>query len=446
MIPTGRLIFWTAMIGVPFTLCAVTFPTTALLSTAVIGAFAFLVFIDAVSSRQRLRSIGIELPDVVRFQKDREGEIEILARDEAKRGLALRLGLAAPAELEHAGDFLDIQLPANVEVSRIRRNCTPHVRGRYLIEQCYLETPSRAGFWAIRRGLPVQSEIRVYPNLMEERKRVSALFLARGRSGIRIQRASGKGRDFEKLREYVPGDSYDEIHWRASAKRGHPVTKVFQVERTQEVYVILDASRLSGRTVPGEGNESASPTVLERFMTAALILGLAAEQQSDLFGLITFSDRIDRFVRARSGKVHYDACRDALYTLQPRLVTPNFEELTSFVRTRIRKRSLLVILTALDDPVLAESFTRSMDLICRQHLVFVNMVQPADARPLFDDQPVERIEDLYERLGGHLIWHDLRELEKVLQRRGVLFRQLKQEKLSNDLITEYLDVKSRQLL
>ena len=68
----------------------------------------------------------------------------------------------------------------------------------------------------------------MYPNLFDERKNVAALFLKRGDLGIHAQRQAGQGRDFEKLRSYIPGDSVGEIHWKASAKRGHPVTKVFQ--------------------------------------------------------------------------------------------------------------------------------------------------------------------------------------------------------------------------
>src|SRR5207249_4933492 len=100
---------------------------------------------------------------------------------------------------------------------------------------------------------------------------------------------------------------------------------------------------------------------------------LASEQQGHLFGLLTFSDKVQKFVRAKNGKAHYAACRDALYALQPQIVTPDFDELCSFIRLRLRRRALLVFLTALDDPVLAESFVRNMDLIRRQHLILVNM-------------------------------------------------------------------------
>jgi uncharacterized protein (DUF58 family) len=187
-------------------------------------------------------------------------------------------------------------------------------------------------------------------------------------------------------------------------------------------------------------------TVLERFVTAALVLGLAAEQQGDLFGLLTFTDRVQKFVRAKNGQSHYNACRDALYTLQPKIVTPDFDELCTFIRLRLRRRALLVFLTALDDPAIAESFVRNLDLIRRQHLILVNMLQPPGVRPLFANPGVASVDDLYQELGGHLRWQKLRELQKVLQRRGVQFSLPANERLSAEIVSQYLNVKQRQLL
>jgi uncharacterized protein (DUF58 family) len=356
-------------------------------------------------------------------------------------------------------------LPDGSERSRLDWPFQPLQRGNYRIQRAYLETASRFGFWAVRGSLPVRCEVRVYPNLLTERKHLAALFLNRGTFGLHAQRQVGKGRDFEKLREYVPGDGYDEIHWKATARRGHPVTKVFQIERTQEVYVVLDGSRLSARRLVSgvefcdsgsSGTEASSPretrnpkletTVLERFLTAALILGQAAGKQGDLFGLITFADQVQTFLHARNGQAHYSACRDAIYTLEAQATSPDFDEISSFIRTRLRRRALLFFLTSLDDPVLAESFVRNMSLLAGQHLVLVNMIQPSGARPLFSRPDVEGIDDLYRHLGGHLQWHSLRELEKVLQRRGVRFSLLENERLASELVSQYIGVKQRQLL
>ena len=103
----------------------------------------------------------------------------------------------------------------------------------------------------MRRSQAAGCELRVYPDLRAERRQAAAVFLTRNGLGSHAQRQVGRGRDFEKLRDYVAGDSIEDISWKATARRQKPVSKVFQVERTQEVYVVIDASRLSGRSADG---------------------------------------------------------------------------------------------------------------------------------------------------------------------------------------------------
>ena len=460
IVPRTRLIVWITLIVLPFAAIAATLPTLAWLAAIFLGGLGVLVCYDALVARGGLSGVRVILPDVVRLQKDRPGTIEVRIQNAAQDARTLRIGFAFPREIKPESDDRAALLPAGAQFSRLDWTVTPGRRGQYFVERAYLEAVSPLGFWAARTSHALRSELRVYPNLFDERKHVAAIFLKRGQLGAHALRAAGQGRDFEKLRMYVPGDSLNEIHWKASAKRGHPVTKVFQVERTQEVYVIVDASRLSARTLSGpkadasslqpetrnQKPETTETTVLERYVTAALILGLAAEQQGDQFGLVTFSDRVLSFVRAKSGQAHYDACRDRLYTLQPQSVTPDFEELCSFIRLRLRKRALLIFLTALDDPMLAESFAKASELLSRQHLMIVDMLQPPGAQPLFSDAAVTGIDDLYRHLGGHLQWNSLRELEKVLKRRGVRFAMLDPEKLVAQVIGQHTEVKRRQLL
>jgi uncharacterized protein (DUF58 family) len=444
IVPRSRLLFWVAVIVLPFALMTAVASASAMISLLCIGLFMLLAIVDAIRGRQTLGGISVELPAVVRMSKDRAAKIELRIFNPQQEKRTLRIALAWPREIKAVDEALDATLPAGTEWSRIALPCTPIRRGSYRLTSAFVEGYSPLGLWAARKTIPVQSEIRVYPNLLAERKHLAAMFLNRGTFGVHSQRQLGKGRDFEKLREYVPGDGYDEIHWKATARRGRPITKVFQIEKTQEVYVIVDASRLSARKPDQEsGGET---TVLEKFVTAALMLGLTAEQQGDLFGLCTFADKVEKFVRAKNGQTHYNACRDALYTLQPKIVTPDFDELFAFIRLRLRRRALLVFLTALDDPAVAESFVRNLDLIRRQHLVLVNMVRPPGVQPVFSGRDVTEVDDLYRHLGGHLQWHNLRELQKVLQRRAVRFSLLDNENLSHELVSQYMTVKQRQLL
>ncbi len=464
IVPASRLLLWFALVVLPFGLLGAIEPAATTVSLGCIGAFVAVVLADAVGARATLGGIGVELPEVVRMSKNREAKVELRIRNQRQKQQLLRLALVLPREISSPQEDLRAELPAESEWSRLTWPCTPLKRGTYPLAAACVEGTSPLGFWAVRRALPTRCEVRVYPDLMSERKNLAALFLNRGAFGLHAQRQVGKGREFEKLREYMPGDSYDEIHWKATARRGRPITKVFQIEKTQEVYVIIDASRLSAReAVSGarcqESGEGAATTAepdtwdltpgtsaLERFITAGLVLGLAAERQGDLFGLLTFTNKVERFVRAKNGQSHYSACRDALYTLQPQLVSPDFDELCSFVRLRLRRRSLLFFLTALDDPALAESFVRNMELIRRQHLVLVNMIQPPGVEPVFAHPDVANVDELYQHLGGHLQWQKLQELAKVLKRLGVQFSLLENERLSAQLVSQYLNVKRRQLL
>jgi len=442
--PSSKLLTRVAVVLLPFSLLPAIAPASLTLSIAAIVLFASLALLDVFFGLGRLSGIQIRLAETTRMTRDKEGILEVHIQNQGKKTLQLRIGIPLPQAFESDQEDMWVRLPDNEEFSRVEWPCRPLERGHFLLDSCHLERLSPLGFWCFREMQPVSSEIRVYPNLMSERRNLAALFLNRGLLGLHAHRQVGQGREFEKLREYLPGDNFDDIHWKATAKRGRPITKEFQIEKTQEVYVVVDASRLSARpSVPGEED---SDTILERYIASALVLGLVAERQGDLFGLLTFSERVNRFVRAKSGKSHYDSCRDALYTLRARTVNPDFDELCSFIRLRLRRRALIVFLTNLEDPVLSESFARNADLISRQHLVLVNMFHPPGAAPLFETGDVEKLDDLYRELAGHIQWQDIRQLERLLEKKGVRFHLLDNDLMCVQLVTQYINVKRRQIL
>jgi len=455
IVPNKKLISWAVITVLPFSILYVVSSTGAAASGIILLTFLIIALYDAVAGYGSLDTVIVEIPDTSRLTKDREGKIEITIKYPKQNSKRLRIGLALPPELYSPSEDLVTLLSEDSEWSKVYWSCVSGKRGRYFLEKCYLEGNSPLGLWDIRTVRTVNAEVRVYPNLMRDRKDLAALFLNRGLFGMHSMRQIGKGREFEKLRDYIPGDSYEEIHWKTTAKRGHPVTKEYQIERTQEVYVIIDASRLNGRVVPGEPETADSQTasltgitsnILERYITAALIMGMVAEKQNDHFGVLAFSDKVISFIRAKSGKSHQTVCRDVLYTLQPQIVTPDYDEICTFIRLNLRRRALLIFLTSLDDPVLAESFVNNMDMIRNHHLVLVNMFQPRHAFPLFSDQNVAFVDDIYQKLSGHIQWRKLRELQIVFQRKGIKFSLLENEKMCTQMVSQYLNVKRRQLL
>lgn len=464
-VPNRLLLLATALIVVP---CATVVVLGGLLSA--VGLLVPLVLLavaafDLIASGNLLNRLSLETKELLRGTKGKELAVSLAF---ASRGIALRslkFGFKIAEEFRAIGDpIVKIEgVPSDAWV-RVDYQLLPLKRGQYFFETCYTETPSRWGLWLIRRSLPVTIEVRIYPDLSAERRRLSALFLNRGSDGMHAMRQVGKGRDFEQLREYLPGDDYSDIDWKAMARRGEPVTRTYQIERTQEVYVVVDHSRMSAREIRaplgeadegliaeniehGAGGDYVVTTQLERFLHCSLILASVAQRQGDLFGFVAFADGVDRFIRSRNGREHYNVVRDALYTLEAKKVAPDFEQLMISLRQRLTRRALLVMLVDLSDPLTAESFYQSIPLISRQHLVLVNMVRPEHAHPLFSPKriPAETSE-VYECLAGHFQWHDLREIKRRLGHLGVELGLPDHEALSAEAVTQYLNVKRRQLI
>lgn len=411
-----------------------------LLALAGIGLAALA---DAVLSLSRARPPTASIPAIGRFMRDREGVLPVTFTNPDRQARRVRVALGLPAAFVSRENEVWVDLPAGAERARIDWPCTPRQRGRFANALVCVETASVLGLWHVRARAALAGELRVHANLLGERKQIAALFLARGRPGSRVQRTLGRGREFEKLRDYQAGDGFDEIHWKASAKRGRPVTKVFQAERTQEIQVVIDASRLSARPVVQDGIEQ---TVLERYVTSALVLLIAAERQGDKFGLIAHDDRVRVSVRAGSGAQHYAACREALLSLKPSEATPDLPEIVRHLRMQLRRRALLVFLTDLSDPVLAEDFARHVRLLARQHLVLVGQLRASEVAPLFTGAEAQTADDVYRRLAGHTRWAEMRTLAQRLKPLGVSTLLLDNESMAAQLVGHYMEVKARQAL
>jgi uncharacterized protein (DUF58 family) len=439
----GQRLLWFVFGAALIAVVAGPLPGLTVIWVVVLGGVVLVALADLALSLARLAPPAVSVPPVARFSKDREGAIQVTFANPSGRAQRVRFALGLPAIFESRENEAWVDLPAGAKASRIEWRGTPRSRGRFTSALACTEMSSVLGFWELRSRTALTCELRVYPNLFAERRQLAALFLARGQPGAMVQRIVGRGRDFEKLRDYQPGDGFDEIHWKATAKRGRPITKIFQAERTQEIYVVLDISRLSARPVVHEGVRQ---TALERSLTAALVLLLAAERQGDRFGIVAHDDRVRLFLRAGRGASHYAACREAALALQPSEATPDMAEIVRHLRSTLRRRVLLFFLTDLTDPVLAEDFARHVRLLARQHLVLVSQLRPAGVAPLFAGEEVRDDGEIYERLAGHARWREARALAQTLKPLGVTAAMLENETMAAQLVTQYLQVKRRQAL
>ena len=467
--PRTNLVAWAAAIILPLSIVAGVVGSLRSICVLGIVVFALATLVDLLLGLGKYRQLEFQIPAVNRVTAGRDFELDLKLNGTGLRGGAIRLVLDLPPTVRPDQSHIPLRTKPGIENLSIPVKAVAEHRGTYPINRLFFDWISPARLWVFREERPLRSELRVYPDLALEGRKI-AHFLDRGGFGVHRQRQIGRGREFEKLREYEPGDSFDSIHWKAAAKRHKPITKVFQVEKSQEVYLAIDSSRLSSRTLSSSyssstvfdpsarhaldssrthGGAGAPPyrtTILESFIAATLLAGTTAERQGDLFGLITFSDKVDQMARARSGSLHFNHCRDLLISLQARLVAPDFEDIAATLLNRLTKRSLLIFLTSLDDSVTGENFLLAARFLARRHLVMAIMLLPPGTQPLFSAPGVEHTDQIYENIAGHLRWAKLQELRKQLLQAGVLFHLAPGQNFTLTVVSEYLATKRRQLL
>src|SRR5258708_13660117 len=149
--------------------------------------------------------------------------------------------------------------------------------------------------WAMAR---VEQKICVYPNLEEARQQ--AIYLVRSRQiemEKRHTRIRGAGREFESLREYREGDEFRDICWTAAARRGKLVTRIFQIERSQTVWLVLYAGRLMRPRVSGLSK-------LDFAVNAALSLAEVALSPGDRVALLAYARHVHKPILPSRGRHH----------------------------------------------------------------------------------------------------------------------------------------------
>jgi uncharacterized protein (DUF58 family) len=430
LVPSTRLLQISVALMLPLASAAGFSPRLALPCGGLFAVCLFVAAVDAWAGWHRVQQVAARAPESLRLTKDVAGALPVTLQNNSPGALKVRIGLSMPEGMESEKPVLDPELPKGAAL--LNWPCTGRARGDHRLREVYIAAPSPIGLWEARAAQAVDCTFRVYPNMRDHA--TAGLFLRTAALGVRTYRQVGKGREFEQLRQYLSGDSFEDIHWKATAKRGYPTVKLYRVENAQEVYAVIDSSRLSGR----EG-------ILENYVNAALHLALVAERQGDRFGLATFSDRTHKFLRARNGLDHFRLCRETIYNLRAERVSPDFRDCMTSLQLNLRRRALLVFFTSLDDALLAETFEHDIGLLARRHVVLVNVTQASGMTPLFTRAP-EDLESLYRDLAGQLLWNRMRTLQIALQNRGVKLSIVDPERIKAQVTAQYLDVKRRQIL
>ena len=175
-------------------------------------------------------------------------------------------------------------------------HANPPRRGDYAFGDIFLRWESPLGLIRRQTCIKAGAPVKVYPNLVDVRK--YDLLLRRNRLadlGLRTARIYGTGNEYERLREYLPDDEYRRINWKATARRGKPITTEYQVERSQNVVILLDTGRMM-RSPVGDIAK------LDYAVNAVLLLTYVATQKGDKVGLLAFADAVSTWMSPRGGQ------------------------------------------------------------------------------------------------------------------------------------------------
>src|SRR5919199_2983552 len=179
--------------------------------------------------------------------------------------------------------------------------------------------------------------------------------------GIHRSRLAGRGTEFERIRDYTPDDEYRRIDWKATARRHRPMTRVYEVERSQNVFLVLDA----GRMMAGRAGPLAK---LDYAVNAALMLAHVALGCGDRVGLMVVSDDVDAYLPLGKGQAQFNQCLELLYGVEARLCHVDYRAALEQIARRCKRRSLVVFFTDLVDEETSAELVTYMRLLRPVHL------------------------------------------------------------------------------
>ncbi len=435
MIPSGRL--W-------LLLCLLALPTIAAGFIAGLGpliALADVVLlavagVDFLLARRAPLKVWRELP--ARLQVGVANPVTIHLVNANRVALRLDLRDDSPQEFESTPGLLSVTIAPSSR-AKVHYTTTPGKRGKFEFGALHLRVRGPLGFTWHERVVPASVAVSVFPDMRgASRLLLSDAALDFVNLGLRQLRRDGRGSEFARLRDYAQGDSARDVDWKATARRGRPVTRVMESERSQTVLIGVDAGRSMAARVDGL-------TKLDHAVNAALFLAFVAVRNGDRVGLVVFADGIKTYLAPAAGRLQYRKIVDALYTAKPHLTYVDYLALFKELNTRLLKRSLLCVFTDFIDEDQAQTMVEPMRRLARRHVPLCLSVKDAALAELLETQPPDA-EIAYQHAVASELLLEREAMKRKVGRDGVTVIDVDADQLSLAAVNQYLEIKARGTL
>jgi uncharacterized protein (DUF58 family) len=436
LIPTPRLVFLFAFGMLPLAL-VVQVPEVRWAVGTYDAALLLLVLLD-FRRAQGEGMITFERRVSPRLAIGERQPVTIVAHSTAPGDLAVQVRDDPPLTFTAEGRPLTLWLPPRGRAEETYW-VTPPARGDYTFTALTARAAGPLGLvqrqWRVLHRTPVQ----VYPNFrlaarMELLGRRSHLL----RTGLHSLRRRGEGRTFESLRDYVQGDDTRHMDWKATARRRKPIVREYEVERHQNVLVMVDAGRMMTAEV-------GDLTKLDCAVNAALLVAHAAVTHGDKVGLLVFAEEVLAYLPPRAGRMQIGRVLEALYGVQPSLIEPDYGAAFRYLATRRLQRALILVFTDLVDARASARLLRHVGALMPHHLALLVAIADSALQRYARAAPSE-VRGVYRQAVARDLLQDRAEALKAITARGGLALDVPPDGLNLAVVNRYLDVKRRGLL
>lgn len=412
------------------------FPLLLLLGVAVLICLSIVIVVDALLLYSKREGLYASRQLQERFSNGDENKIYLHLENAYGFNVQCLVVDEIPFQFQDRSweRRVDIKAAAKHELLYTLK---PQERGEYEFGAIHIFVSSPLGIINRKYSFQQQQVVKVYPSYFQMRR--FQLLAAANRlqeSGARRMRRLGQSLEFEQIKEYVRGDDYRTINWKATARRGDLMVNNFTDERSQQIYCIVNKGRIM--KMPFEGL-----TLLDYAINASLVLSNVALMRQDKAGLITYAEKLDTFLTADRKAPQLNLILETLYKQTTNFLEPDLEKLFAAIRNRITQRSLLVLFTNYESMESLHRDLPSLKRIAHYHLLLVVFFENTELKELLT-APAATTEAIYIKTIADKYNHEKRLMVKELQNNGITAVLTPPQNLTINAINKYLELKNRQ--
>ncbi len=367
-----------------------------------------------------------------------ENKIEIIVRNTYKIKLFGTIIDEIPVQFQERNFELKTTLKPN-ENKEINYQLRPTVRGEYIFGNVHIYVSTRLGMIQKRFTALEEKTVKVYPSFLQLKKfQIHAMPDRNAHSGGQMKFKKGMSTEFDAIKEYNRGDDIRTINWKASARRNQIMVNSYMDEKSQTIYCIID----KGRLMKMPFNQL---TLLDYSLNAALMFSYVALQKDDKIGLITFGEKIDNVLQPSKSKKQFNYILETLYKQESHFLESNFANLYAHVNRKAGSRSLLLLFTNFETYTGFERQLNYFRALNQKHVLVVVFLENTDIAAIHENKS-NTIEDIYVKTIADKFIYEKKMILKELQKNGIIGIYITPEKLTINVVNNYLDLKVRQYL